>query len=234
MPLTLSAPPSPTGSSGAFHDGPERTEHATTEGDTTESQIHSPIHGHVNPWTPHDDDRSLSRQAHHGSEEPPSFLKGIKDNKKVSGYFGLGKLAEDDEGRDSVIDASSPISPAKTATFDSTRAKADSAQDRRVVVVDVSAMQPAMHAQTPEAPMGFAVAIKDMKRAGHPVHVLTTLSVTEDAMVHEWLHAMDISVGFGSEDDVAALWHVPAGDDHAKIGVSPSIISSSNLHSCCL
>ena len=175
------------------------------------------------------DRRSASRRANHGSAQP-----SIDKNHGGGDYFGfdgpnqnaLDRLPE--EQSDSVMDvdvdgdgdASTPVTPARTATLDSNKAVPMPGQDRRVVIVDISAMQPAIHSRNVEVPVGFAEAIKDVKRAGHPVHLLTAVPDAEGGLIREWLAAMDISMGFGSDNGVAAVWHVPAGDENAKIGVS--------------
>lgn len=227
MPVTLSSPISPNASSG-FPTSQRTDASRTSCTSQSDSMNHSPFasaDGHAVPnpalWraslTPQGDKVSASRQANNGSAAP-SFVDGGKND-----YFGRTPLApgsplEPFQEEDSIIAASSPISPPRTATVVSTDGKMYE-QDRRVVVIDISAMQPVIQAGNGDAPMGFVLAVKDIKRAGHPVHVLTTLSVTEDAIVREWLHSIDLSVGFGSDNEVAALWHVPAGDDGAKIGV---------------
>lgn len=232
MPVTLSSPISPDATSGPFYD---RTSHASA---TSDSLNHSPFGSADGARLPHpinamwrdnhellspasaSDKPSESRQANFGSA-PPSFVK------KGSGYFGLGganheqspleQLAE--ERIDSAVEAKSPVSPPRTATLDGSGGPYLS-KDRRVVVVDISPWQSSIQARSGDAPMGFAIAIKDLGRMGHPVHILTTLSSDEDVRVREWLHSLDLSVGFASDNEVAALWHVPAGDDAARMGVS--------------
>jgi hypothetical protein len=249
MPFTLSSPISPEGSFGAFS-GPDRTSHATSDTSMSDSHNHSPLASHdgargLHPimmeddfqLTPKSDSahyqdqdrRSASRRANHGSAQPSI------DKKHGGGdYFGfdgpnqnaLDRLPE--EQSDSVMDvdvdgdgdASTPVTPARTATLDGNKAGLVSGQDRRVVIVDVSAMQPAIQSRDAAVPMGFAEAIKDIKRAGHPVHLLTTVPDAEGGLIREWLGTMDISVGFGSDNGVAAVWHVPTGDENTKIGVS--------------
>lgn len=233
MPFTLSSPISPEGSHGAFD--AQRTSHGTATGTSMSLDTnHSPLASADGHKCPHPiamrDMRGEfklipdSDQAYHGSAAPSLIKKGDYFGVKQDQSQMLHQLAE--EGTDSmVVDASSPVSPARTATVDSNRPV--DVQDRRVVIVDISALQPAIEARTGEAPMGFADAIKDIKRAGHSVHMLTAASAAGDAAVRGWLQAMDVSVGFGSEDDVAALWHVPGGDESAKIRVScpPSCVT---------
>jgi hypothetical protein len=53
---------------------------------------------------------------------------------------------------------------------------------------------------------GFAAALRKLHDLGHPLHIVTARPEDCRAQVIEWLAQNGITVGFGENDVVAALW----------------------------